>query len=102
MEAVKVQYTVREDYVETNKRNIEQVMTDLRVMNNPGIKYSSFILDDGKTFVHLAMYPDKETASILSELESFKKFRAELKDSQPEAPPSAENMQLVASAWAIF
>lgn len=102
MKIVKVQYTVKDDYVQKNKENIEKVMGDLRAMNNPNIKYSSFLLDDGKTFVHFAMYPDQETGNIVSELDSFIAFRAELKASGPEVPPKAENLSLVASAWEFF
>ena len=39
MNAVKVKYIVKEEYVETNKANIQQVMADLRELNNPDIKY---------------------------------------------------------------
>ena len=102
MKIVKVQYTVKDDYVQKNKENIKKVMGDLRAMNNPNIKYSSFLLDDGKTFVHFAMYPDQETGNIVSELDSFITFRAELKASEPEVPPKAENLSLVASAWEFF
>jgi hypothetical protein len=66
MKAVKVQYTVREDYVETNKRNIEAVMSELRGLNNLGLKYSSFLLDDGKTFVHFNMYRDEQTIAEIT------------------------------------
>lgn len=102
MEAVKVQYTVKEDYVNTNKRNIERVMSELKSLNNPGIKYSSFLLDDGKTFVHVGMYADAESKAIVGDLDSFKKFRTELQESQPEVPPKAEDLNLVASAYEIF
>jgi hypothetical protein len=34
MEAVKVQYTVKEEYIQTNKSNIQQVMNDLKGINN--------------------------------------------------------------------
>jgi hypothetical protein len=102
MKAVKVQYTVKEDYVETNKRNIARVMSELRTLNNPGIKYSSFVLDDGKTFVHFGMYTNEETMSIVPDLDSFKDFRQQLKESQPEVPPKSEDLNLVASAYEIF
>ena len=35
MKAAKVQYTVKEDFAETNKNNIAQVMSGLRKLNNP-------------------------------------------------------------------
>jgi hypothetical protein len=102
MNAVKVQYTVKEAYVETNKRNIQRVMAELRGLNNPGIKYSSFLLDDGKTFVHFGMYADEEAKSVVGDLDSFKRFRQELQESQPDVPPKAEELNLVASAYDIF
>ena len=102
MKAVKVQYTVKEEYAETNKQNIKQVMSDLRKLNNPGIKYSSYVLNDGKTFVHLGIYSDEEAMSVVTNLDSFKKFQMALKDSQPEAPPKGEDLNFVASAYEIF
>lgn len=102
MKAVKVQYTVKENFAETNKNNIAQVMSDLRKLNNPNIKYSSFTLEDGKTFVHFAVYPDEKTSQIVSDLPSFAFFRKELQASQPEVPPKAEDLRLVASAYDFF
>ena len=36
MSSVRVQYTVRPEYTETNKRNIAAVMAELRELGNPG------------------------------------------------------------------
>ena len=102
MKAVKVQYTVKESYAETNQKNIQKVMDDLREINNPGVRYSAYILEDGKTFVHFAMYPDEETSSIVNNLESFQSFRQQLQESQPEVPPKADNLSLVGSAYDFF
>lgn len=102
MKAVKVQYTVQADYAETNQKNIQKVMADLKSLNNPGIRYSAFMLDDGKSFVHFAMYPDEETAAIVGNLESFQSFREQLKGSQPESPPKSEDLTLVGSAYEFF
>ncbi len=102
MKAVKVQYTVKASYAETNKKNIQKVMADLKALNNPGIRYSALVLEDGQTFVHFAMYPDEETTAIVPSLESFQSFRQQLKDSQPEVPPKAEDLTLVGSAYEIF
>lgn len=102
MKAVRVQYTVQESYAETNALNIQKVMADLRELNHPGIRYSAFMLEDGKTFVHFAMYPDEETASIVPGLDSFQSFRQQLQDSHPEVPPKAEDLFLIGSAYDIF
>lgn len=102
MKAVKVQCTVNESYAETNHKNINTVMADLQALKNPGIKYSALFLDDGKSFVHFAMCLDEDTAAIVNNLESFQYFRQQLKESQPEIPPVAEDMTLVAAAYEVF
>jgi len=102
MDAVKVQYTVKESYVETNKANIGRVMAALRQLNNPDIKYASFLLDDGKTFVHWVMRASEAAQTVLSNLEEFQQFQQALRASQPEVPPKAENMTLVGAGWDIF
>ena len=102
MNYVKVQYTVKEEYVETNKTNIQQVMTDLKEINNPNITYTAFLLDDGKSFVHLVMRVDDDAQKTLSELPSFQEFQRQLRESGPEAPPQAENLTLVGSSGDIF
>jgi len=102
MRITRVTYTVREEYSETNQRNIEKVMQDLRAMNNPDIKYSSFLEPDGKTYMHFAMYPNDETVQILENIPSFISFRKALKDSKPEMTPKAVDLTLVASAYEIF
>jgi hypothetical protein len=102
MNGVKVQYTVKEEYVETNKANIRRVMADLREINSPDITYSAFLLDDGKSFVHLVLRVDDEAQKILGDLPSFQEFQRQLKESGPEAPPKAENLTLVGSSRDIF
>ena len=102
MNAVKVQYTVKAEYVETNKKNIARVMQALQEINSPDIKYSSFLLDDGQTFVHFVMRANEEAGAILSDLEAFKDFQQQLRNSGPVSPPKPENLTLVGSSWSIF
>jgi hypothetical protein len=102
MEAVKVQYTVKEEYVETNKANIQKVMADLIKINNPNIQYSAFMLEDGKSFVHFVMRVDEEAQKTVSELPSFQEFQRQLRESGPEVPPNAENLNLVGASWDTF
>jgi hypothetical protein len=100
--AVKVQYTVKAEYVETNKKNIARVMSDLREVNSPDIRYSVFLLDDGKTFLHLVMRANDEAGSILSNLEAFRDFQRQLRNSEPESPPKAEDLTLVDTNWDVL
>ena len=102
MNAVKVQYTVKEEFVETNKINIQRVMVDLKESNITDIKYSSFLLDDGKSFVHFVLRANDEAQKSLSDLPSFQEFQRQLRESGPEVPPNAENLTLVGLSWDIF
>lgn len=88
MKAIKVQYTVREDFVETNKQNIAAVMAELRSKGNVGVMYSAYIMEDGVTFVHFVIQRDEAAAEVVPSMESFKKFQADLQTGvtvKPEA-----------------
>jgi quinol monooxygenase YgiN len=102
MKSVKVQYTVKTEYAVTNNNNIATVMADLRELANPGIKYSTFVLEDGKTFIHFGMYADQEALDVVNSLPSFQAFREQLKASGPEAPPKGDDLTLVDSSYKIF
>ena len=102
MKATKVQYTVKSEFAEQNVENISTVMRDLRQLNNADIKYTSFVLNDRKSFVHFVMINTEEAGKILSNLDSFKKFQIELKASNPEILPKVENIFLVNSSYDIF
>jgi len=102
MKATKVRYTVQSEYAIKNRENIINVMAEIKRLNNADIKYITFVLEDKKSFVHFAMFNSDEAKHIFSHLESFKKFREELKNSNPEIPPRAENIFLVDSSFPVF
>jgi hypothetical protein len=78
------------------------VMSDLRTTGNEGINYSSYVKEDGVTFVHLAHFASAEDNQKLSELPSFQTFQQQLKESKLVSPPSAENLTLVDSTSPPF
>lgn len=53
MNAVVVRYTTRPDTAEENQRLIEQVFTELHATRPGGLRYATFRLDDGVSFVHV-------------------------------------------------
>ncbi len=99
MKAVKVQYRVKQEYIDTNKANIQKVMAALKANPIEGMYYATFTLDDGQTFVHINMSKDAETMSKLQNLEEFKSFRMALKASEPLVPPKSEALNLVAAGF---
>ena len=102
MKIVRVQYTVSPQYAATNQENIRQVVKELRQLNHPGIKYSTYLLPDGKTFMHFDQFDNEEAHQVLQSLDSFKKFSAELLASNLEVEPKLELPTLVASTEDFF
>jgi hypothetical protein len=102
MKIVRVQYTTTAEFASRNKENIRQVVNELKKMNHPGIKFSTYILPDGKTFMHFDHFENEEAHSILTQLESFKKFSGELLASKLEAEPNLDLLSLVSSTENYF
>ncbi|WPU97077.1 hypothetical protein SNE25_16260 [Mucilaginibacter sabulilitoris] len=102
MKIVRVQYTTRPDYVAINQQNIAAVVAELKVLNHPGIKYGTWLLPDGKTFMHFDQFESEAAHLILQELSSFKKFAEELEASGLEVEPKLELLSLVASTETYF
>lgn len=100
MKTVKVQYTVKPDYVEENKRNIRKVMEALKANPIAGMQYSTYTdSDHPNTFIHINMAKDAETMSKLNTVEAFKAFRMALKASEPLSPPKETRLNLVAAGF---
>ena len=57
-------------------------MQELRDLKTDDVKYSVFIKDDGKSFVHTAVFITEKGKDIIPNLEAFKKFREDLKQFQ--------------------
>jgi quinol monooxygenase YgiN len=101
IQAVKVQYTVKENYVDENKKKIADVMEELKAENNANVKYASFLLEDGKSFMHLVFYNSEDAKHLPGDLESFKQFQAGLKENL-EVPPKVEKYELVDESFDLF
>ncbi|MEK6155292.1 hypothetical protein WIW50_18630 [Flavobacteriaceae bacterium 3-367] len=102
MKAVKLQYTVRPEYVEENKRNIQKVMDALLAHPINGMQYSSYTDNDNpNTFIHINMAKDAETMSELNNIKAFQEFRTALRESQPLSAPLATQLNLVAAGFKL-
>lgn len=102
MKVVKVQYTVKNEYIEENKKNIAKVMDVLKSNPIEGMQYSSFTDEENpSTFVHINMAKDSETLSKINNIKEFKDFQQALKASQPLSPPKAVKLNLVASGFEL-
>jgi hypothetical protein len=102
MKIVRVQYTTSPEYAATNQKNIREVVEELKQINHPGIKYSTYLLPDGKTFMHFDQFENEAAHEYLQSLESFKKFATELWASQLEVEPVLDLLSTVGSTESFF
>ena len=98
MRAVKVEYTVKPEYVETNKANIQKVMEELSALGDVGVLYSTYIKEDGVSFVHFSIHRDEE--NIIPSLSAFKVFSTQLKaEGLVGEVPKALKLEMVAKSF---
>ena len=90
MKRLMVRYRVKADRAEENASYIERVFEELHRDNPEGLRYASFRLDDGVTFVHLAETNTPDGSNPLTATDAFKAFQAELKERCEEMPVAAE------------
>jgi hypothetical protein len=102
MKIVRVHYTTSKEFAPVNQENIRQIVKELKKLNHPGIKYSTYLLPDGKTFMHLDHFENEEAHDVLTSLESFKKFDEDLWASDLEVEPVLELPTLVASTEDLY
>lgn len=92
MKQVMIRYRVKPDHLAENTELIRDVYAELRQSGPSGFRYATLRLDDGRTFVHIAITEGPH--SPLGDLDAFKRFRAGLSD-RVEEDPEAREAELV-------
>ena len=90
MNQVMVQYRVRADRAAENEAFIARVFEQLANERPEGLRYASFKLDDGVSFIHIASYEAADGANPLGGLSTFKAFTAGIANRCVEAPMVVE------------
>jgi hypothetical protein len=93
MRTVMVRYQVKPETAAENERLIREVFAQLARDKPAGLRYDSFKLADGVSFVHLAISESKE-ANPLPQLAAFKAFIAGAKERCVEPPVTVELSQI--------
>jgi len=88
-------YTVSAEYAAQNQKLISRVVEDLRARQGTDIRYSVFVEDDGKTFLHLLFCANDEAEQVFFRLPSQQAFQAGLAASHLEVPPTMTTLGLV-------
>ena len=96
MKRVMVRYKVKAGRAAENERYIARVFEQLQRDRPPGLRYASFKLGDGVSFVHIVSVETANGSDPLRELPAFKAFTAEIRD-RCEDPPVAAELEEVGS-----
>lgn len=85
-----VSYKLKADQVGENERLSKAVFEALHAARPPGLRYATFRLADGVSFVHLVSHEEADGANALTALPEFKAFSAGVKDRCVELPQRVE------------
>lgn len=86
MQRVMVRYKVKPDQAAKNEELVRAVYDELHRTDPAGLRYATFQLEDGVTFIHLASVETDTGQHPLTGLESFKRFQAGVADRCDEVP----------------
>ena len=88
MRQVMVRYKVKPERVAENEELVRAVYEELRGAQPDGLRYATFRLEDGVTFVHMASI--EEGRDQLSEAAAFQRFGEHIRDRCDEPPAVTE------------
>src|SRR5262245_61175286 len=90
MKRMMIRYKVKADRAAENERYIEAVFEALERERPEGLRYGSFKLADGVSFVHLVSVEAADGVNPLATLPAFKAFTAQIAERCEEAPVAVE------------
>jgi hypothetical protein len=96
MKRLMVRYKVKAGRAAENEGYIARVFEQLERERPAGLRYVTFKLEDGVSFVHLVSLETADGSDPLRELSAFKAFVAGVRD-RCEEPPAAVSLEEVAS-----
>ena len=94
MRQVMVRYTVKPDRVAENEELVRAVYDELAATAPPGLRYATYRLDDGVSFVHVASVEGEHNP--LTEVAAFARFQAGVRD-RCDVQPVVSELQEVGS-----
>src|SRR3989304_7119287 len=96
MKRIMVRYKVKTDRVKENETYIRNVFKALADESPSGLRYVSFKLEDGVSFVHIVSLESESGDNPLGRLPAFKAFAADIAD-RCEEPPVVTSLEEVGS-----
>lgn len=96
MGEVVVRYKVKPESAEENQRLVEAVFAELAESDPGGIRYATFRLADGVTFVHVASIDAEDGSNPLGTISAFAEFTRDI-GARCDEPPVAQDARVVGS-----
>jgi hypothetical protein len=87
MRRVMVRYRVRPERVAENEELVRAVYAELAISSPDGLRYATFKLPDGVTFVHLA---EHDAENPLRAVAAFQRFQEGIEERCDEPPVATE------------
>ena len=100
MKTTVVRYKVKSDRANENIKYISRVFDQIQQELPAGLRYVSFILEDGVSFLYVAILDDDITENPLPQMKAFKDFTSQIRDRCDE-PPIATSANMV-GAYRVF
>ena len=95
MGSTMVRYKVRPDRADENVALVQAVYEELGRKRPEGLRYATFRLPDGVSFMHIVIESD-QPGRVLGEIAAFKAFSPVI-ESRCDEPPVATEITLVGS-----
>jgi hypothetical protein len=97
MRRVMVRYKVKPEQAATNEELVRAVYAELHRDKPEGLRYATFKLEDGVTFIHLS---DSDAEyNPLSDVEAFKAFQAGVRERCEEPPVVSDLTEVGSFGW---
>jgi hypothetical protein len=90
MRTVLVRYKTKKSEAAANEALVHAVFDELRARKLAGLRYGTFKLADGVSFVHIATMDKATSSDALTSLPAFKAFQKNLADRVAEPPVVTE------------
>ena len=93
---IMVRYKLKADRVNENEGLVREVFTALAREKPEGLRYATFKLADGVSFMHVSRFDKADGKNPLLAVEAFKRFTAAIRE-RCEEPPVTTEMEEIGS-----
>jgi hypothetical protein len=90
MSIVVVRYTTQPDQADVNQGLVEKVFAELNADRPAGLRYATFKLEDGVSFVHVASVDTDDGTNPLSSSPAFAEFQRQIGERVTDGPVAAK------------